>query len=375
MSTENQSTVTEDISFEDIQEGFTFQLPTQEQPSEVEDITKVTLEPTSPPPPPTTEENKEEVKDEKEEVKEPEPPKTENNNFYTNLVKKNIDKGIWEDVIIKDSEEDEGKKLSEMEDLTEEEYLKLVEDQEEIKKQDLNEKFISVEGLPQEKKLILEIVKNGGDLREIFAEPSQMEMPFDEAKGWNLEDEGHQYHIVLQHYMSQGLSENKAKLLADVDRKEFTLDTKAKEIVDYHQTAFMENLKKVNEDLVKEQLAEQENIKKFRSELNKQYKALNIPEASAKKYVDIATRPTENGFVVDTLFEEAMKDPIKAADVIFFLTDPEKFLAEKSKGVKAKTLTETMRTINRIPKDAAKKETRTEEKQESSKFTFELPIK
>ena len=363
MSTENQNAVSGEVSFDDLQEGFTFDLPTIEATPELPDMTQVDLTIAEP-----------EIKEEEQKQ---EPIKMELNsetsNFYSNLVKKNLEKGIWEDVIIKDSEDEEGTKLSELSNLTEEEYIKLVEDQEAIKKEDLKEKYISIDGLTEEKKLILDIVKNGGDLKELFKAPEQMQKPFDEALGWDLDNEEHQYAVVYQQYKAQGLSDQRAQLLANEDRKEFTLDTKAKEIVDYHQRAFTENLKNINDNLVKEQLEEQNNLKTYRSELTKQYKALGVPEASIKKYVDVATKPTDNGFVVDTLFEESMKDPKKAADIIFYLTDPEKFLAEKMKGTKVKTQIDTMRVINRIPRESAKKETQTEEQKGTSAFQFDIP--
>ena len=43
---------------------------------------------------------------------------TPKDNFYTNLLKKKLEKGLWEDVIIKEGETET--KLSEIEDLTEE---------------------------------------------------------------------------------------------------------------------------------------------------------------------------------------------------------------------------------------------------------------
>jgi len=372
MPQENQtSTLDTALSFDDLQKGFSFSPPDETTPETPE----LTFEPLDL----SGEKKDEEIVDppaeEKPEEKDPEfKPlnlETPKDNFYTNLLKKKLEKGLWEDVIIKEGETET--KLSEIEDLTEEEYLKLEEDQLAIKNEDIKEKYISIDGIAEEKKLILEIVKNGGNLAELFQNEQQLEKPFDESKGWDLENEKHQESIAYQHYLSQGNTPNRAKLLVEEDKKEFVLDSVAKQIVDFHQKAYSDNLNEINKKLIEDKAAEKENLKVYRSELTKKYKEDKVPEHDIKKLVDAATKEDQNGeFAVDTIYETKMKDPIEASELIFFLTNKEQYLQQKMLETKVKTNLSTMRTINRAPKDAAQKVAPKEEKQESG-FRFNIP--
>lgn len=370
MSVETSNTIETSVSFEDLQKGFSFTPPTEEPTEKKEELSFEPIKLGTEEPPVEEQTPSEDIPPTGEDKFKPLDLEVKEN-FYVNLIKKKIEKGLWEDVIIEDG--DKEIKLSEMTDLTEEDYLKFEEDQDAIKKEDVKEKYISIDGISDEKKLLLEIVKNGGNLAEIFQNEQQLEKPFDEAKGWDLNDEKHQESIVYQHYLSLGNSPSRAQLLVAEDKKEFVLDSMAKQIVDFHQKAYSDNLNAINKKLIEDKAAEKENLKVYRSELTKKYKEAQIPEHDIKKLVDAATKEDSNGeFQVDTIYEKIMKDPIEASELIFFLTDKEKYLKQKMLQTKVETNLATMRTIKRAPKDAQQKITQKEENTDSV-FRFNIP--
>jgi len=359
--TDNERIV-EDISFDDLKDTFSFTLPNLEEEEVITpEVGSLTIGDTT--------EEEEEVIEDKPKVEAPKQVTSDNDGFYASLVKKNLEKGIWEDIIINDGEKEV--KLSELGDITEEEYFNLIEDQKALKDEDLKDKFLPIEGVTEEKRIILEIVKNGGDLKEIFKEPSQLIKPFDSAQGWDLDNEEHQYGIVYQQYLAQGLTKERAKLLADADRQELVLDTKSKEIVDFHQKAYADKLKAVNDTLIEENKKEIERRKEYRQSLSKQYKEQNVPEPLTKKLLDLATKETEEGLAIDNIYFKLMDDPQTAQEIIFFLADKEKYLEQKLKESKIKQNTQTLRTINRIPRDREKVQTETETQKEGG-FKFSI---
>lgn len=355
-------TVTENVSQEDLVAGFSFNLPDNVEVEEtiipegvnLADITRTESEVI-------------------EEQPKPEIPAAVNQpeNFFKNLVKKKIEQGIWEDVLIKDG--DVKTKLSEIEDIDEDEYYKLELDQKALADEDLKEKFIPVDKLDEHKKLLIDIVKNGGDLKEIFKTPQALEKPFDENKGWDLSNPEHQYSVVYQQYLAQGLSESRAKLSTNEDVKEGILEEKSQDIVTSYQTAYTENLKKINSDLIENEKQEQEKTKEYKSALDKGYKQAELAEGLRKKLLDVATKKTENGYLVDDIYEETIKDAEKAQDLIFFLTDKKKYLEYATSAAKNETNLKGLRTISRIPKD---RETTPEEKkaitENNSGFQFSI---
>lgn len=313
MSTENKEVTTE-ISFADLSAGFSFTPPEEVEESKEESfVFELPKEETS-----EVIEEEEVISPLPEDKKEIPELKVENT-FYTDLIRKKIEKGLWEDAVVNDGEKET--KISEFEGATEEDYLQFEEDQKALKDQDLKEKYLNLEKITPERKLILDIVANGGDLKELFQNEQQLEKPFDEAKGWDLEDEKHQESIVYQHYISLGNTPNRASLLVDADKKEMVLDDTAKQVVEFHQKAFTENLETVNKKLIEDNKTEAENTKKYGQELSKIYKEQGVPDIDAKKYIASAIKEVEGQFEVDSTYERLMKDPVKAAELIFFMND------------------------------------------------------
>jgi ferritin-like protein len=289
---------------------------------------------------------------------------------FAKLAKLLISKGEWDDIEF----QEEGTTLSKKKDLTEEEFNAVLEEQRNFKKEDTLEKYIPVDKVSEDKKTIVDIIINGGDLKEIFKDPNNMVKPFSAELGWDLENEDHLKNIVYQTYLAQGLSEKRAKLLLDADIEELTFDTKAKEIVEKAQTQYDNNLKKIASDLAEQRKAEAEELKTYKSSLVKSYKDLGLPETQIKKFVELATRQNQDGtFPVDEIYETAMKNPEDAKELIFFLTDKEGYLKKKMESVKNETQVNIAKKMARIPKDREKaigKETA--EKSNNEGFAFEM---
>jgi hypothetical protein len=289
---------------------------------------------------------------------------------FAKLAKLLIAKGEWDDIEI----EEEETTLSNKKDLTEEEFNAILEEQRNFKKEDALKKYIPIDKVSEDKRTLVDIIVNGGDLKEIFKDPNNMVKPFSAELGWDLENEDHLKNIVYQTYLAQGLSEKRAKLLLDADIEELTFDTKAKEIVEKAQAHYDNNLKKIANDLAEQRKAEAEELKTYKSSLVKSYKDLGLPETQIKKFVELATRQNQDGtFPVDEIYETAMKNPEDAKELIFFLTDKEGYLKKKMEAVKNETQVNIAKKILRIPKDREKaigKEAA--EKTNNEGFAFEM---
>ena len=356
------------VSFEDIIQDFTFEVPGVQEEETIE-TTELDF----------SEQEEEKEVEQKEVVEEKKPEvqeqlkveeQPEESTFFK-LTKKLIDSGKWSDAEIED-EEGNTVKLSEYKNLSEDEYFELLEQQKEAEKEEITSKYLKADDADEDKKRIANIVLNGGDLKEIFQSPEQLIKPFDESLGWDLDNEEHQYSIVYQQYLAQGLSKERAKLNADADLKELTLDTKAAEIVQYHQKAYSEKLQKIETDLVAEREAERERLKTYKTQLSKEYKEQKLPETLSKRLIDLATKENSDGeLLIDEMYNKVMQDPKEAKEVILFLADREAYLKTKMLETKKEVELTTFKKFNLI-KDKAKKAPQ-EEKTETE-FTFEIPV-
>lgn len=307
-----------------------------------------------------------------EEPKEVTPPKTsKNTNSFSLKAQTLIEAGEWEDAEI-ELEDGTTVKLSEYEDLDEAQYKELLAEQKKLKEEDFGKKYLKADNADEDKKRIASIVLNGGDLKEIFKDPAELVKPFSEELGWDLDNEQHQAAIVYQQYLAQGLSESEAADLVEKAKKDITLDDKAKQIAAFHQKNHTEKLKKIEADLIQEQKEEEERLKTYKKDLSKEYKDLGLDDSLIKRLVNSATTKTNQGdFLVDSLYEERMKDPKKAKDLILFLEDEEKFLKMKMYKTEKDTTVNALRKIQLIPKG---RERGGNPQEEDSKETFRFDI-
>ena len=273
-------------------------------------------------------------------------------NQYSKLAQKLIERGDWSDAEIVN---EDGSKimLSELKDLDEDRYLEILENQKAFKDEELKEKYTSVEGLDDHKKRLINIIKEGGDLTQIFQDTNSIQRPFEEV---DLDDENTCANIVYRQHLANGLDEKEATELTKLAQKDFTLDEKAKKIVGYHQNNYDKHLEETEEALKQEKVKEQEQLKTYRTSLLKSYKDLGIQDNQVKKLVDLATRENKEGVLeVDSLYEKMMENPETAQELIYFLADKENYLKLKSLDIKRKDNIQTYKTISFVPKDKAKK--------------------
>ncbi len=288
---------------------------------------------------------------------------------FSNAAKKLLEKGDWVDVLI--GEEGSEVKLSEMDDLDEDTFLGIWEEQKKLHQEEQKGSSISTKNVDENTKKILNIIANGGDLTSIFQSESDMKRPYE---GMDLENQQNLQNIVFQQYLRQGISQEDARELVIKATKDLTLDKKAEKIVEHYQNQFDENLKKLDREVAEAKIAEQNNIKEYRKNLATVYKEEGLEENLYKNFVDAATKTDKDGNLhIDTVFEKLMKDPEQAKDLIFFMLEKEKFLVKKGASIKRDVTIGSMRKI-KLVQETAKTNVAPKEEEEigTSKFDIEL---
>ena len=277
-----------------------------------------------------------EVKKQTEEVKTNEAPQV---NIYTDKVKEWIEEGFWEDVDI-EIENEAGEKelvpITDIKDFTPELFAQIKEQQNELKKQDLDSKYVSVEGLDDRTKKMIELKKAGGDLSELIQQEVQYVNPLN---GLDLDDERVQEHLIRQKYNSLGWKPKHIEAEIEELREAMTLDLEAKKIIGEINT----NFDKVVEQKREEQLNQIEEAKKSQKEFKKTmveaFRSLDLKNDSlVKSLVEATANYDEYGLAeIDKAFFEAKSaNPELFAKVSFLLKD-EKAFSEFS-GVKIKNI-------------------------------------
>lgn len=285
-------------------------------------------------------------------------------NNFTSIAKKLLEKGEWKDFII-EGEDGKETKFSDLESLDEETFMTVWKEQQSFAKEDLDKNYIPVKGIEENRLALINILKNGGDLKEIFKDESQMRRPYE---GLDLSVQQNQQNVLYQQYLNQGLTSDEAKDLVIKATKDLTLSARSEQIVKFYQESYDTNLKEIEKKTAEERTKELESIKEYKKSLVTLYKEEELEDSLGKVLAESATKKTADGqLYIDTVYEEIMKDPQKAKDLVFFMLEKDKFLAKRGASIKKEVTINNMKKI-KLVQDNTKTVAPKEEEKENSPF-------
>lgn len=287
------------------------------------------------------EEPEEEIaqKVEKPTTAEPTPqPQPQKSDFYTNLLKEFIADGDFEDAEI----EIDGQAviLSELDNVTPELFKQIKEAQKELKKQELDLKYVSVEGLDETTKKLIELKKKGGDITPLIQMDAEFRHPL---QGIDLDNERVQEDLVRQKYRHAQIDEDIIEMKIAKLKKELILDKEANKVVEEINQNFdrVVEAKKQEYEAALNQRKEEE--KTFRKIMTEEFRKISTKDNVVKQLVEATSKFDENGIaeIDDLFFEVKQSNPNLFAKVALLLKDEKlfnEFLGVKVKNEEAKQL-------------------------------------
>lgn len=283
-----------------------------------------------------------------------------------------ISSGELEDVIV----EVEGKerKLSEFEDIDEETLKEVIRDFKNQDKENIEKNYVKVDNLTETQKNLVEIIKEGkyDELKEVFENPDQLREPWEGYDSTNDEQNEYVYRTYLKYV--QKLSPQKIEALVDVAKKTLSLDAEAQTIVNNQREDYKKSLETKKLEIAQKRKEEQENLKTFTKDLTAKLKAMDLKPEVALSMVKTATVKKENQktTAIEDMFQEAMKDPEKASEIVLFLTNRDLYEARiRNKAKLEEQVNYTKRVkVTRDNKKTTPVETEKEDKTQDLKTLF-----
>jgi hypothetical protein len=272
-------------------------------------------------------------------------------NNYNNKIKQLIEDGLIEDVAIGVNDGDTTKEvfLSELEISSEADYKEILNSYKAAKDNELKEKYISVDGLDETTKKLIELKKAGGDISQLIQEDVQFIDTLERMKN-NIDDEQQQINIVYHDLKNKGLSEKVIKaqiedLMDNADLDKVASDILNREIDKYEQS--IEDKRQAQLKIIDE---EKERQKEFKKEITSKVKDFKLDESLQKILIQNSTVRDQNGLTnTDKLYFDSINDPEKHAKIAFMLHNYEEFenlISQKKVLDKDKRITKTLFTAN-----------------------------
>lgn len=295
---------------------------------------------------PKAEETPKEVIVEEKVITQPE-PKVEKNKFYAGLVGTLIEKGEWKDFMVQFDEDSEPKLISELGDIDKEVFEQLLSTQKEEREKDFESKYISLEGVDDVTRQIIEIKRQGGDITQVLEAHSRIKNPLDNV---DLDNESHMKELVGYKLMAQYNNDIEVvnlKLAGII--KEGNLDIEAKKVYEEIETNYKGFLDQELQKVKEEQQQTEQKRKDFRKNISEVFKSYGLNDGEYRTLVDSASKYKEDGTTeVDNLFKETKNDPERYAKLVMFLKNPKLFDDKYSTKIRNKANLDAVKKIYRV---------------------------
>lgn len=275
---------------------------------------------------------------------EPDPVKT--NTGISSIVKENIEKGKWQDLEIEDAEGNVVK-VSDMDHIDNDMFNLIYQEQEKIKQEEVEKNYLSVQGLTDVQKALIDLVKVGGDhvAETLNSNPDALQPIFHNE---DLQTEGSQIRVFVQDYMMKGVSQQDAENLAKLKIDSGDLYGEAHEIKQRHHEKHLKDIEAVKAEIIQQQNQALEQEKNFKKSLKEQYLNAGYNPKTVDTLVEAGTKKVDHRFAIDDLYYQMMTEPKTAYKLIEFLVDPESFENKIKKKTTTENALETLGTIRRV---------------------------
>lgn len=265
---------------------------------------------------------------------------------YKDIVAEFIADGDWTDAEIEMEEGQEPVAISDLAEITPELFRQLKAAQKQLKEEQLNTDYVSVKGLDDTTRRMLEIKRAGGDITELLKVEAQHVHPL---QGLDLDSEQIQENLVRQRLRHQGIDADiidfKIKKLKD----SLTLDLEAKKVIDEVNNNFNGLVKQKEEEAKEYNTKLQEEQKVFKKSMTDTFRKFELKDSLVKNLVENTSKYDENGLTdADKMFFSAKENPELFAEVVFLLSNKQAYDEYKGVKIKNEVKKDTIKTILKL---------------------------
>jgi hypothetical protein len=215
-------------------------------------------------------------------------------------------------------------------------------------KEDAVKDKISSEGVSDFTKKLIEIDKNGGDVKELLQIRSNFLDPLEGLDTSVVED---QREIVYLRNMAAGLDEDSTLRLIKSYEEEGTLSDVAEDSYNKLREAIDKKLEDEVRISQENKKKAEDNFKKYAADLKTELKKFELKDAAKKKIVDFATTIKDNGkLAIDEVYNEWRMNPEKSSMLALFMLDEEEFISQLTSKAVRETQLNAAKKLKIIPK-------------------------
>lgn len=218
---------------------------------------------------------------------------------------------------------------------------------EEAKEEAIKNK-ISSEGISDFTKNLIELDKNGGDVRSLLEVKQAYSDPLE---GLDLDVVEDQKEILYLRGKAAGQSDKDISLLIEIYETKGLLESEAIEAEQSLRAAIDNQMQRAIESAKENTKLKEEQFKEYKKGLKESLSKFELKDGAKAKLLDIATKPNQAGkYELDEAYNAWRMTPEKAAELALFLTDKEEYIKQVTKTAIKEKQVEIARKIKIIPR-------------------------
>ena len=266
---------------------------------------------------------------------------------YKTVFKTLVSKGLLDDIEAIEDEEGNEIPIDEV-DFNEDLLTEIIQNKLEQVQEQASTNKVSVEGISDFTKKLIEIEKNGGDVRTALESYNKYKQPLDDL---DLTKEEDQVRVMAMKYQAKGLDEKEIKSLIRGLKNDGLLEEEALQAEAEIKTAFEKQMEYLKQQAEERKKQAQEALKMYKKDLSKKIgEKFKVSDTYKRKLVEVATKQTDEGYPLDNLYKGWRNDPEKAAELSLFLFDRDEYIKQMTKDIEKEVKMKTFKKFKYIPK-------------------------
>lgn len=269
--------------------------------------------------------------------------------LYKSLISDLVKNGLWEGFEGIEDEKGNVIPLDEV-NIDKDLFYSIIEQKTEEAKNKAAENKISVEGVSDFVKRVIELDKKGGNVRSAMETYNNYQNPIDSLDLEKVEDQRKM--VYLRYATENKLDEQEIQDIIEIREKNGRLKETAIAAKEQLQKAIDMKMEALEQEAIARAEQEKANIKAYRGKLNESFdKQFQLKDSVKNKLIELATKRSKEGaFQIDLMFDEAMRDVDKAAKIIMLIANEEEYNKQISERRVREDKINTMKSIRLVPK-------------------------
>lgn len=218
---------------------------------------------------------------------------------------------------------------------------------EQIKEEEQQDK-VSIRGVSEFTKSLIEIDKHGGDVRQLLEVKDAYLDPLNEL---DLSTIDGQRRAVYLRLIAANQPEQDIQLLIESYEAKGLLPEKAQQSESELRAAISQQIELQKQAAIQSENDRKEMLKNYRKELKEGLSVFQLSDTVKSRLADIASKELDKGkFQLDELYNQARKDPKIAAELVLFLHDRNEYISQVSEKKVLEKQIQTGQRLKIIPK-------------------------